>query len=251
MSETIDETEIIDETDPVAPELDDIFARLRESASQPQAASQPEETESAEPDPGGQPGQDESSKKPAKSSKKRSARKKASKKSAQRTSAQEISAERPSDEILGADTAANAEVAEAAEAVSPETDDINAQTAQIEDLKRQIRRTLTTDESKVLQAIHRLHNKAPKKAEELQTVLSSQDIRTAEFAELLPVPSDRIQSLLAAPLSSSLADCDITESDTKTLVQQVRNVYRSFAQQQIAPVAAALAKHVEAEETAK
>lgn len=224
-------SEIIEEPEPVAPELDDIFARLRESASQSafqpnaQAASQPEETESAETVRGSR--QAKPSKKPSKSSQRRSARKRASKKS-------------------GANTAANATAAEVAspEVASPEDADIDAQeAAQIEDLKRQIRRALTTDESKVLQAIHRLHNKAPKKADELQTVLSSQDTRTAEFAELLAVHPDHIQNLLVAPLSSSLVACNTAESDTKTLVQQVRDVYRSFSQEQIASVATELVKH--------
>lgn len=115
--------------------------------------------------------------------------------------------------------------------------------AQIEDLKRQIKRALTTDESKVLQAIHRLHKKAPKKAEELQSVLADQDARTGEFAQLLPAPPHDIQSLLVVPLAADLSACDIEEADTKTLVQQVRDVYRSFSQEQIAPAAAELAKH--------
>ena len=115
--------------------------------------------------------------------------------------------------------------------------------AQLEDLKRQIKRALTTDESKVLQAIHRLHKKAPKKAEELLSVLADQDTRTEEFAQLLPAPPRDIQSLLVVPLAADLSACDIEEADTKTLVQQVRDVYRSFSQEQIAPAAAELAKH--------
>ena len=113
---------------------------------------------------------------------------------------------------------------------------------EIEDLKRQLKRTLTTDESKVLQAIHRLHNKAPKKAEELRSVLSNQDARTEEFAKLLSISPHHIQALIVAPLSSSLAACDITESETKVLIQQVRDVYRSFSQEQLTPAATELAK---------
>ena len=109
-------------------------------------------------------------------------------------------------------------------------------------MKRQIKRALTSDESKVLQAIHRLHKKAPKKAEELRSVLADQEDRTGEFAQLLPAPSHDIQSLLIAPLAASLSACDIEEADTKALVQQVRDVYRSFSQEQIAPMAAELAK---------
>ena len=218
------------EPETLAPELDDIFARLRETAS--------ESAESAEPDRNSKPEQDEPSEKPAKSSKKRASRKKASKKSPGKTAAAAETSESEK-------TPENAASDDLDEHVSSEElpDD-----GQLEDLKRQIRRALTTDESRVLQAIHRLHNKAPKKAEELSTVLLNQDVRTAEFAELLPVSQSRIQSLLVVPLSSSLSACDIAESDTKILVQQVRDVYRSFSQEQIATAAAELAKHAETAE---
>ena len=212
-----------------APELDDIFARLRETAA--------ESAESAEPDRSSKPEQDEPSEKPAKSSRKRTARKKASKKSPEKKAAAAEASE-------GEKTPESATSEDLDEHASGEElpDD------RLEDLKRQIRLALTTDESRVLQAIHRLHNKAPKKTEELSTVLSNQDARTAEFAELLPASQLHIQSLLVDPLSSSLSACDIAESDTKTLVQQVRNVYRSFSQEQIAPAAAELAKHAETAE---
>ena len=110
-------------------------------------------------------------------------------------------------------------------------------------MKRRIKRALTTDESRVLQAVHRLHKKAPKKAEELRSVLADQDTRTEEFAQALPASAHDIQSLLVSPLTASLSGCDIEEADTKALVQQVRAAYRSFSQEQIAPVAAELAKH--------
>ena len=225
VKETIPISEPVDESEPAGPELDDIFARLRASTSQPEYQSE------SKPDLKQKPVESEQSSrlaklgtKTAKSSKKRRAKKKAT------------------DSVQDSE----AEVAE-----SQDVQQEDAQAAQIEDLKRQIRRALTTDESKVLQAIHRLHNKAPKKVGELQTVLSSQDARTTEFAELLPVHPGHIQSLLVAPLSSSLAACDIAENDTKTLVQQVRDVYRSFSQEQIASAAFELVKHAgTAEETA-
>ena len=161
------------------PELENIFARLRESAAQPESVAEDQASDNQASD--------------------------------DQVSAEQASADETSD-------------------------------AQIEEMKRQIKRALTSDESKVLQAIHRLHKKAPKKAEELRSVLADQEDRTGEFAQLLPAPSHDIQSLLIAPLAASLSACDIEEADTKALVQQVRDVYRSFSQEQIAPIAAELAK---------
>ena len=215
------------------PELENIFARLREAGATAEVASEPETQ--AKP----------SSKK---STRKRAARKKTSEKKA----ADEKAAEKPdavsdadgsdADDPVADEPVADLQVADVSVA---DEDDIAADSpdAQIEDLKRQIKRALTTDESKVLQAIHRLHKKAPKKAEELQSVLADQDARTGEFAQLLPAPTHDIQSLLVVPLAANLSACDIEETDTKTLIQQVRDVYRSFSQEQIAPVAAELAKH--------
>ena len=188
------------------PELENIFSRLRESDALPESPPI-EEAESQ-------------SEMPEKSSsKKRSGKKKIQKKEA---------AEKPDDSLDA--PAADAPVADSAD-------------AQIEDMKRQIKRAVTTDESKVLQAIHRLHRKAPKKAEELRSVLADQDARAGEFAKLLPAPAHDIQSLLVAPLAASLSACDIDEADTKALVQQVRDVYRAFSQERIATAAAELAEH--------
>lgn len=207
VQEPIPISEPIDESEPAGPELDDIFARLKASTSQPEHQSE------SEPDPQAKP-----ETKPSKPSKKRRDKKKA------------------------ADAVQDSE-AEVAESQDVQQEDAPISDAQLEDLKRQIKRALTTDESKVLQAIHRLHNKAPKKAEKLQSVLADQDDRTEEFAQLLPAPASDIQSLLVVPLAADLSACDIEEADTKTLVQQVRDVYRAFSQEQIAPAAAELAKH--------
>ena len=193
------------------PELENIFSKLRESdallESHPmeEAESQSEMPEKS-------------------SSKKRSGKKKTQKKEV---------AKKPDDSL-------DADVAEAPATDAPDAD---APDAEIEDMKRQIKRALTTDESKVLQAIHRLHKKAPKKAEELRSVLADQDARAGEFAKLLSAPAHDIQSLLVSPLAASLSACDIEEADTKALVQQVRDVYRAFSQERIAPVAAELAEH--------
>lgn len=216
VQEPIPMSEPIDESEPAAPELDDIFARLKASNFQPENQSElkPDPKQPVEPEQSSRPAKPRA--KPSKSSKKRRDKKKA------------------------ADAVQDSK-AEAVE--SPDVRQEDARDAQLEDLKRQIKRALTTDESKVLQAIHRLHKKAPKKAEELLSVLADQDARTEEFAQLLPAPTRDIQSLLVVPLAADLSACDIEEADTKTLVQQVRDVYRSFSQEQIAPAAAELAKH--------
>ena len=199
------------------PELENIFSKLRESDAL--LESHPiEEAESQ-------------SEMPEKSSpKKRSGKKKTQKKEV---------AKKP-DDSLDADVAEAPTDAPAAEAPAPADDSPDAE---IEDMKRRIKRALTTDESRVLQAVHRLHKKAPKKAEELRSVLADQDTRTEEFTQALPASAHDIQSLLVSPLTASLSGCDIEEADTKALVQQVRAAYRSFSQEQIAPVAAELAKH--------
>ena len=199
------------------PELENIFSKLRESDAL--LESHPiEEAESQ-------------SEMPEKSSpKKRSGKKKTQKKEV---------AKKP-DDSLDADVAEAPTDAPAAEAPAPADDSPDAE---IEDMKRRIKRALTTDESRVLQAVHRLHKKAPKKAEELRSVLADQDTRTEEFAQALPASAHDIQSLLVSPLTASLSGCDIEEADTKTLVQQVRAAYRSFSQERIAPVAAELAEH--------
>ena len=229
------------------PELENIFARLRESVSHPDQQQSPEQ-EQPEAKAASQSAQS------GKSSKKKVLSKKTAKKKASGKSSKKTVPEMPDDAASEAATP-DAELAPVPDAVSDlgsasdiATADIpdeapSVSDAQIEDLKRQIKRALTTDESKVLQAIHRLHKKAPKKAEELQSVLADQDARTGEFAQLLPAPPHDIQSLLVVPLAADLSACDIEEADTKTLVQQVRDVYRSFSQEQIAPAAAELAKH--------
>ena len=248
----------VSESQSEAHALDDIFARLRKSASDAasqvvepvqatvqaveaeQDAKSDSETNDSE---SSKKTSKSSSKSASKSSKKKVAKKKTSKRSAKATNIEDDQKathdlpDDPSEDIpdqqQGDDTEHDTEH-------DPE-DDTDHDHA-IEDLKRQIKRTLTADESKVLQAIHRLHNKAPKKAEELRSVLSNQDARTEEFAKLLSISPHHIQSLIVAPLSSSLAACDITESETKVLIQQVRDVYRSFSQEQLTPAATELAK---------
>ena len=219
------------------PELENIFARLRESAAQPEspAESQPEaEAESQSELPA------ESSSK--KSTGKKAARKKKSKKDTDASDADSPVSEPSADHASVAEDQASDDQASDDQVSADQVSADETSDAQIEEMKRQIKRALTSDESKVLQAIHRLHKKAPKKAEELRSVLADQEDRTGEFAQLLPAPSHDIQSLLIAPLAASLSACDIEEADTKALVQQVRDVYRSFSQEQIAPIAAELAK---------
>ena len=235
------------------PELENIFARLRESASRPeeQTAREAESADEAEAESQSEP--------PKKSSKKKAASKKKAKKKASKKSARKTASEMPDDadseaatsdaELASASDIPPADIPDAAPLVSDaqasdvQISDSSVSDAQIEDLKRQIKRAVTTDESKVLQAIHRLHRKAPKKAEELRSVLADQDARAGEFAKLLPAPAHDIQSLLVAPLAASLSACDIEEADTKALVQQVRDVYRAFSQERIATAAAELAEH--------
>ena len=223
------------------PELENIFARLRESDAPAESETESESPTEAE---ASSPPQV-----PAKASSKKRAGKKAGRKKA----AEKKAAEKPdpaADDPVADDPVADAPAADdpiadapAADAPAPPVTDAPAPDAEIEDMKRQIKRALTTDESRVLQAVHRLHKKAPKKAEELRSVLADQDTRTEEFAQALPASAHDIQSLLVSPLTASLSGCDIEEADTKTLVQQVRAAYRSFSQEQIAPVAAELAKH--------
>ena len=240
------------------PELENIFARLRESASRPeeQTAREAESADEAEAESQSEP--------PKKSSKKKAASKKTAKKKASKKPARKTVSEMRDDAASEAATS-DAELASAADIppadipdAAPPVSDVQASEvqasdvqisdppvsdAEIEDMKRQIKRALTTDESKVLQAVHRLHKKAPKKAEELKKALTDQDTRTEEFAQALPASAHDIQSLLVSPLAASLSACDIEEADTKALVQQVRDVYRAFSQEQIAPVAAELAEH--------
>ena len=228
------------------PKLENIFARLRESVSHPETQSPEQQQSEAQAAP--------QSAKSGKSSKKKVSSKKKAKKKASGKSGKKAVPEMPYDAASEAATP-DEELAPVPDAVSDieSSPDIAAadipdaapsvSDVQLEDLKRQIKRALTTDESKVLQAIHRLHKKAPKKAEELLSVLADRDARTEEFAQLLPAPPRDIQSLLVVPLAADLSACDIEEADTKTLVQQVRDVYRSFSQEQIAPAAAELAKH--------
>ena len=215
-------------SEPSEPELENIFARLRESdapaesETESQPESPPEEEAASQPQT------------PAKASSKKRAGKRAGRKKA---------AEKPdpaADDPVADVPVADDPVAEAPAADDPDPD---APDAEIEDMKRRIKRALTTDESRVLQAVHRLHKKAPKKAEELKKALTDQDARTEEFAQALPASAHDIQSLLVSPLAASLSACDIEEADTKALVQQVRDVYRAFSQERIAPVAAELAEH--------
>ena len=230
-------------SEPSEPELENIFARLRESdapaesETESQPESPPEEEAESQPQT------------PAKASSKKRAGKRAGRKKA----AEKKAAEKPgpaADEPVADLQVADVSVAEAPApaandpaADSPADPAADSLDAEIEDMKRRIKRALTTDESRVLQAVHRLHKKAPKKAEELRSVLADQDTRTEEFAQALPASAHDIQSLLVSPLTASLSGCDIEEADTKALVQQVRAAYRSFSQEQIAPVAAELAKH--------
>ena len=240
------------------PELENIFARLRESASRPeeQTAREAESADEAEAESQSEP--------PKKSSKKKAASKKTAKKKASKKPARKTASEMRDDADSEAATS-DAELASAADIppadipdVAPPVSEVQASEvqasdvqisdppvpdAEIEDMKRRIKRALTTDESRVLQAVHRLHKKAPKKAEELKKALTDQDTRTEEFAQALPASSHDIQSLLVSPLAASLSACDIEEADTKALVQQVRDVYRAFSQERIAPVAAELAEH--------
>lgn len=228
------------------PKLENIFARLRESVSHPETQSPEQQQSEAQ--------AASQTVKSGKSSKKKVSSKKKAKKKASGKSGKKTVPEMPHDAASEAATP-DEELAPVSDAVSDieSSPDIAAadipdaapsvSDAQLEDLKRQIKRALTTDESKVLQAIHRLHKKAPKKAEELLSVLADRDARTEEFAQLLPAPTRDIQSLLVVPLAADLSACDIEKADTKTLVQQVRDVYRSFSQEQIAPAAAELAKH--------
>lgn len=228
------------------PKLENIFARLRESVSHPEPQSPEQQQSEAQ--------AASQTAKSGKSSKKKVSSKKKAKKKASGKSGKKAVPEMPYDAASEAATP-DEELAPVPDAVSDieSSPDIAAadipdaapsvSDVQLEDLKRQIKRALTTDESKVLQAIHRLHKKAPKKAEELLSVLADRDARTEEFAQLLPAPPRDIQSLLVVPLAADLSACDIEEADTKTLVQQVRDVYRSFSQEQIAPAAAELAKH--------
>ena len=240
------------------PELENIFARLRESASRPeeQTAKEAESADEAEAESQSEP--------PKKSSKKKAASKKTAKKKSSKKPARKTASEMLDDADSEAATS-DAELASAADIppadipdVAPPVSEVQASEvqasdvqisdppvsdAEIEDMKRRIKRALTTDESRVLQAVHRLHKKAPKKAEELRSVLADQDARTEEFAQALPASAHDIQSLLVSPLAASLSACDIEEADTKALVQQVRDVYRAFSQERIAPVAAELAEH--------
>ena len=237
-------------SEPSEPELENIFARLRESdapaesETESQPESPPEEEAASQPQT------------PARASSKKRAGKRAGRKKA----ADKKAAEKPdpaADDPVADLQVEDVSVAEApapaadapaaddpiAEAPAPAAPAADSTDAEIEDMKRRIKRALTTDESRVLQAVHRLHKKAPKKAEELRSVLADQDTRTEEFTQALPASAHDIQSLLVSPLTASLSGCDIEEADTKALVQQVRAAYRSFSQEQIAPVAAELAKH--------
>ena len=240
------------------PELESIFARLRESASRPeeQTAGEAESADEAEAELQSEP--------PKKSSKKKAASKKTAKKKASKKPARKTASEMRDDADSEAATS-DAELASAADIppadipdVAPPVSEVQASEvqasyvqisdppvpdAEIEDMKRRIKRALTTDESRVLQAVHRLHKKAPKKAEELKKALTDQDTRTEEFTQALPASAHDIQSLLVSPLAANLSACDIEEADTKALVQQVRDVYRAFSQERIAPVAAELAEH--------
>ena len=246
------------------PELENIFARLRESASRPeeQTAREAESADEAEAESQSEPTKKSSKKKAAS---KKTAKKKTSKKPARKTASEmrdDADSEAATSDAELASAADNppADIPDVAPSVSevqaadaPAADDPIAEApaapaddspdAEIEDMKRRIKRALTTDESRVLQAVHRLHKKAPKKAEELKKALTDQDTRTEEFAQALPASAHDIQSLLVSPLAANLSACDIEEADTKALVQQVRDVYRAFSQERIAPVAAELAEH--------
>ena len=221
-------------SEPSEPELENIFARLREADATAEVASEPEMQ--------AKPSSKKSTRKKA-ARKKTSKKKAADEKAAEETDADDPIADEPVADLQVADVSVADEDDFAADAPVADDPDPDVPDAEIEDMKRRIKRALTTDESKVLQAIHRLHKKAPKKAEELRSVLADQDARAGEFAKLLSASAHDIQSLLVSPLTASLSGCDIEEADTKTLVQQVRAAYRSFSQEQIAPVAAELAKH--------
>ena len=229
-------------SEPSEPELENIFARLREADATAEVASEPEMQ--------AKPSSKKSTRKKA-ARKKTSKKKAADEKAAEEPDADDPAADDPVADLQVADVsvadeddfAADAPAADDPIAEAPAAPAADSPDAEIEDMKRRIKRALTTDESRVLQAVHRLHKKAPKKAEELRSVLADQDTRTEEFAQALPASAHDIQSLLVSPLAASLSACDIEEADTKALVQQVRDVYRAFSQERIAPVAAELAEH--------
>ena len=221
-------------SEPSEPELENIFARLREADATAEVASEPEMQ--------AKPSSKKSTRKKA-ARKKTSKKKAADEKAAEETDADDPIADEPVADLQVADVSVADEDDFAADAPAADDPAPDVPDAEIEDMKRRIKRALTTDESRVLQAVHRLHKKAPKKAEELKKALADQDTRTEEFAQALPASAHDIQSLLVSPLAASLSACDIEEADTKALVQQVRDVYRAFSQERIAPVAAELAEH--------
>lgn len=128
--------------------------------------------------------------------------------------------------------------AEAADVARDEGAATQPEQAQSEQLRRRLKQSLTQDESRVLQAIHKFHGK-PSKLDALKGALLEQAPRQEIFVEISAEVTyeTRLAEMLLYPISQQLDACDLQHGDTKTLVQQVRDIYRQFAHEKIPALA--------------
>ena len=121
-----------------------------------------------------------------------------------------------------------------------------------EELLRQLKRALTQDESRVLRAVHKFNGK-PSKLKALKRTILEDSPRQAFLAEYLreaEVSAEVLEQTMTIPLTQELNACDWQHTDLKFLVQQVRDIYRQFAAQQLAAAKTALANADQVESTA-
>lgn len=104
---------------------------------------------------------------------------------------------------------------------------------------RQLKRGHTEDESRVLQAIQKFHGK-PRKLKDLTFAIMDSELRLATYQAALhqAISMETLNQVLLLPLAEALDSCELQLSDSKSLIQQVREIYRQFSQNAI-PVAAA------------
>lgn len=110
------------------------------------------------------------------------------------------------------------------------------------ELVRQLKRAHTEDESRVLQAIQKFHGK-PRKQKALTNEIMNSELRLDSYKTVLDDETSKevLTRVLLVPLAEELSSCPLLLSDSKSLIQQVRDIYRQFSEKTISVVADELA----------
>jgi len=208
-------------------DLSSIFARLREKESVGETETPTSETTTT----------DEAATEPEP----KSAKSRSKKAPTEEIPVEPVVTEVPSGEVLAGETSSGEAPPGGATPVESSSAESTPPTPDA-DLERQLKRALTHDESRVLRAIHKFHGKSSK-VKSLQKAILSEVPRRASFRESLgsEVSHDMLTRVLLTPLIEELDSCDLQNTDSKALVQQVRDIYRRFSQDEISVVVSQLA----------